>query len=1193
MERYEARTGVRIPLGVQGENRVREIYFPEAYGWENEFGIGGYTALYRRPGETESYPVPVIAENGVVYIVVGSNETFVDGAGMLQLIYRVDEVDKRSLRFNTHVERSLGRTTVPPADIVPYMNSIIASGAGAQAAKILAEAAANNAAESLQELKDGIASGDFKGDKGDKGDPGEKGEKGDPGRTPVKGVDYFTPSELDAVASDAAAKVEPEISRLSESISETAKDVETEHKKNTEQDRRLANLEAAAMGVLHREVTDTDEAYEKTLPSGINPYGMLDKVGGKTIVWNQLLKDKGEKVEEAEEYEITVPNKAVEADVQMLGGKSVKWNQLYSEYTTTSQVGGVTRTLKDGVTVLNGTTISESGRYSEMFNTVLDRVYYSAFFGTALTKVTRIQGTYNSFRPSTVGLAPCIHKCTMARVNTYTQIYYEVGTTFENDTFYGVIVDLTAMFGSGNEPTSIDDPRIKWIEQYAAEHPEYNAGEIVHADVDKVVEKGKNLIPYPYLGDSYSGGGVTMSVGTDGSIEVKGTATGSLYPQFRLQEVELDAGTYCVSLSRNSGATVDALLYVGTSWTEANVVSATTAKAFTLTKKTKCYIRVATPNSGTMNEVIKPLIEKGSTATDYTPYHTPTDHPITEAIRKLDGYGWGVNGVYNEVDFTRKKFVKRVDRVDLGGLTFTRNEAENAFRSSISKRKYANGNFKLITSSYPTYTDNHSTGANMSTGGILHDVDKYLFVNSGSATFYIRDTKYESIAEFVDSVRGVYVYYELATPIETDISDILDTFTVEEGGSITFVNDALLDVPAKVSYGVTEWSQPIDSTHKYIHNGVSVTGASSVDVVSGDTLHDLTKMFGSGSEPTQEQFNAITVGADKTYNEGELKSATNEKVVLTGSNVWDEEWEQGYLQYLVDTDGFGKEGYSTTQIRNKGYIKVSPNTTYVNVNPARNTLFKIFYDADKNPIKVGANGYISASSFTTTEDTQYIRFYVTASYGNTYKNDIAIFRGSAKPYTPYHRTDYDLSQIISKYFPNGMKSAGSVYDYIDLENKVAVQRVGVDTVGNIEVFAHSETIRGLRVKGLATESDYLGRKVGVAIGEYEPSNNISISATTMDDKSWLRNGGVLYIRDTAYTDANAFKADKSEVSIYYELAEPIVTPITEDISPFVLGQLEANGSLTFVSNLDAEGIHLPVPNEEYYLVNVKEALANG
>ena len=64
----------------------------------------------------------------------------------------------------------------------------------AQTAAQQAGAAAQKAAGSLQELKDGIASGDFKGEKGDKGDPGPigpvgpQGERGPQGPTGATGA---------------------------------------------------------------------------------------------------------------------------------------------------------------------------------------------------------------------------------------------------------------------------------------------------------------------------------------------------------------------------------------------------------------------------------------------------------------------------------------------------------------------------------------------------------------------------------------------------------------------------------------------------------------------------------------------------------------------------------------------------------------------------------------------------------------------------------------------------------------------------------------------------------------------------------------------------------------------------------------------------------------------------------------------
>ena len=50
----------------------------------------------------------------------------------------------------------------------------------------------------------------LKGDKGDKGDPGEKGDKGDKGadgKTPAKGVDYFTDADKAEMVSGVIARL--------------------------------------------------------------------------------------------------------------------------------------------------------------------------------------------------------------------------------------------------------------------------------------------------------------------------------------------------------------------------------------------------------------------------------------------------------------------------------------------------------------------------------------------------------------------------------------------------------------------------------------------------------------------------------------------------------------------------------------------------------------------------------------------------------------------------------------------------------------------------------------------------------------------------------------------------------------------------------------------------------------------------
>ena len=54
---------------------------------------------------------------------------------------------------------------------------------------------------------------------------------------------------------------------------------------------------------------------------------------------------------------------------------------------------------------------------------------------------------------------------------------------------------------------------------------------------------------------------------------------------------------------------------------------------------------------------------------------------------------------------------------------------------------------------------------------------------------------------------GVMLYYELAEPIITDITEAmlgtLEPFEVESGGTLTFTNAAQLPVPSSVEYIVS------------------------------------------------------------------------------------------------------------------------------------------------------------------------------------------------------------------------------------------------------------------------------------------------------------------------------------------------------------------------------------------------------
>lgn len=212
------------------------------------------------------------------------------------------------------------------------------------------------------------------------------------------------------------------------------------------------------------------------------------------------------------------------------------------------------------------------------------------------------------------------------------------------------------------------------------------------------------------------------------------------------------------------------------------------------------------------NFIFKPMFVLGSTApTEYQPYFDGIrDSAVTSlvgaetitipaAIQALDGYGWGVNETcYNYIDFEAKKFVQKVARVDLGSLNYTKYEVTegNLYRASLPSNSIYNtqnclcAKYEVVTRTTrlnKKYYINNESGGATSTVGTLVD---------------IVDNDYSTASDFKQAMAGVYLYYELATPVETDISQYIDTDIIEvaANGSLTFNNTYEQAVPSSITY---------------------------------------------------------------------------------------------------------------------------------------------------------------------------------------------------------------------------------------------------------------------------------------------------------------------------------------------------------------------------------------------------------
>ena len=326
---------------------------------------------------------------------------------------------------------------------------------------------------------------------------------------------------------------------------------------------------------------------------------------------------------------------------------------------------------------------------------------------------------------------------------------------------------------------------------------------------------------------------------------------------------------------------------------------------------------------------------------------------------------------------------------------------------------------------------------------------------------------------------------------------------------------------------------------------------------------DLTQMFGANNEPsTVEEFYArIPQNIDLyAYNEGEVIHNNTDAVKSVGFNQWDEELELGIIGRNDNGDLI--KTTSSTQLCSKNWIKVLPNKTYnAFCNKADFGGFFVLGFAETD----GKNGSqllsrSGGSSFTTKADTNYILFSMAAEYGTSYNNDICINLSDSSrngTYEPYISREQRLD-IIGKYFPNGMRSAGTAHDEIRYNKATqkweAVKRFGEVDLGTLSWSASSAgtNIFIARYSGIKSFG-YGSRNVNWICSKYfvqrSVSDDILVSDKYITQREYPENVlGTIIVKDTSYTDAATFKSAMNGVILYYELDEPIVTEIEEDIN---------------------------------------------
>lgn len=347
-----------------------------------------------------------------------------------------------------------------------------------------------------------------------------------------------------------------------------------------------------------------------------------------------------------------------------------------------------------------------------------------------------------------------------------------------------------------------------------------------------------------------------------------------------------------------------------------------------------------------------------------------------------------------------------------------------------------------------------------------------------------------------------------------------------------------------------------------------------------------------------------SIGGHSEAIDGEIISAGTTEIVEQGKNLFDKSGKENSDAYTIPMYYNGRykglkipceNGDYTVSTKHKsGYVSGMSKSVYVFDSEIRtdNNITGLIiehltgygYNVDKTGIISVKHGYIILSVFSG------------ESTGTDRKSffdlcDIQIEKSpTATAYAPYHSNVYQIPEAI-KALPGYGWSAGTAKNYVDYENKRYVQCVDSVDLGTL-TWTAGESV-SFKTHHLAGQK--LTKSYGIAPNFMCPrystkTQNESWGKTSITGISATSNvGGYIYVNDTSYTDATAFKQAMQGVILYYELANPIVTDISSILPDDFLRnmEVEALGSVTFKKS-NGDSYRIPVPSEEEYIVKLSE-----
>lgn len=318
------------------------------------------------------------------------------------------------------------------------------------------------------------------------------------GKTPVKGVDYYTDEEKAELITAVSSGAESEFRKVTEA--ETAKFEATAAEKleaynsnhtekvaeyNQNAKTKTAEFDANA-AALQTEVDrlrgecDNLAAENRKQENRISALMKLNK--GQTY---DILPEEGETASR------TAPSGAKYVSVDKVGGKSIVWSQLWN-YGETINENGVTFTYENYFYDVVQNTTAHNG-ILVYYNIKANNKYYVSFEASSSDNISLSL----SLGPALIAKLTENNKKYSTIVTTYTSmpaprvaiyLYSSDGATCSYRAGNIKVIDLSAMFGVGNEPTAEEFEQMFPEDSYP-----YNPGEIISSRTETITAGAESI----------------------------------------------------------------------------------------------------------------------------------------------------------------------------------------------------------------------------------------------------------------------------------------------------------------------------------------------------------------------------------------------------------------------------------------------------------------------------------------------------------------------------------------------------------------------------------------------------------------------------------------------------------------------------------------------------------------------------